>query len=383
MNNRYGLRVYGHQMSAGGPKIPLRIHNSQFNFVSGYGDFRFLDDWVDDTDKANPKPRILDKMVNGKLYPSMISPDRAKLLSESIKAHAPLMTPHTVVRHHEDFANYDCLMVGPGPSSAGIAERIRKLNESGKLHRPLVVVALNRAGMLRDLNPHMFMCLDAHSKPEWWAGLDPMITGLITCPMAPPELAAYWSPKVGRPNCHYFYLRDCGQPEHPAFAPLPMMSGAYSVSVVALHVLAVMGFKRIFMVGLDLSCVLDEDGRKDGKAVDMVMYGDGTKGSQTYMNGAMVIETVGLDGQLCVAETQFFQQREAMKVQMEQVWDSGIEVYNASGRGILDYRAFNLEEGLARPLEATSCPTASPVLPSLTATRCVPPSTLSAPQPSS
>lgn len=376
---RRGLRVYGLQMQKDGPKMVLRVHNSQFNFNSGYGDFRFLDDWVDDSDPANPKIRKFDRIGMGKGYPVQISADRARLLSASIEAHRPLMTPHTVVKHEPEFAGIDCIVVGPGPSSAGIVDRLKAFAASGRMHRPFATVALNRAGMIPDLHPSFFMCLDAHSKPEWWHGLSPKETVLITCPMAPPELAEYWKPKDGStPNCRYFYLRDCGQPEHPAFAPLPMMSGVYSVSIVSVHVLASMGFKRIFYVGLDMSCIMDDKPAANG-AIDMVMYGDGTKGSQTYMNGSMMIETVGLDGKICLAETQFFQQREAMILQMEMATEVGVEVYNSSGQGILGYRAFGLEDGLARPLEESTCRSDTLPPPTRTDSTSGVPSTQSAP----
>lgn len=350
MTSRIGLTVYGHS-APDGSRVPIRVHNSNANFLSGVGDFKFIDDWA-------AGPFSLRKEANASLYPAPMSHDRAALLFRSVQLHEPFISKHTALRTEADGGTI--VVVAPGPSSAGIAEKLKPYRSQ------ISVMALNRAGMDIDLAPDYFMCLDAHSKLEWWQGIDPRKVRLITSPMAPGAISEYWAKGLSPvPNVRYFYMRDCGQHDHPAYVHLPMMTGAYSVTTVAVHVACALGYKRVLLVGCDLACSamtpVGNAPKGSQQAIDAMMYGDGTKGSQTYLNGETLVESVGIDGQMCVSGPTFFQQREAMKVQMEVAWDAGFEVYNCSGTGILDSWVAPLAETLQRVCHKENACLASPV----------------------
>lgn len=305
----------------------------------------------------------LDKAVIAAKLPKPLTPDRQAWVAQNVKAHAPYISERTSLFHHAGMAAKDTVvLVAPGPSSGGIERRLAG-------YRDIVdVMALNRAGGIEGLNPEYFMALEAHGMAVWWEKIDPKRTTLVCLPMLSAAAAEKWKGE----NVLYGWMPDCGDPKrHPEFEPLGCLTGAHSVTTVAIHALAVMGYKRILMVGVDLAVGDDvkiAPGPTGGRLLEASAYSDGTKLSQCYIKDFPLFQVRTPFG-LCWTTNDFMAQRECVSTQMDIAWDAGIEVYNCSGRGILDNHAGALETLLMKAVsekKVIPCPVMSSKEPLLT-----------------
>lgn len=290
-------------------------------------EFDFIDDW------ARSK---LSRETHGALFQAPASPDRKRWMETNVKACENFLTKENALHTYAGkYAGRTCVMVCPGPSSKGIVERLAPFRDS------IDVCAINRAGMYEGLDPKWFGTVEVHTPPEWHEKIDPMKVTLLATPIVDAAVHRRWNGS----NCLYAYLRDCGNPAFPPYKDLGMVVGAYTVSTVLLHMLAVLGYSRILMVGVDLACGdVELSASKDGGSnLKGEVYGDGKTMEGTYFEGCMMFRAVGLDGNECFTNSMFLSQRTGLECQMETAWEAGIEVYNCSGRGILDYRVGDLE----------------------------------------
>jgi len=323
------LKIIAFTKDADGIEHDVRVISCVNAGGQGVADFPpHINDW-----SRGPisKDFIADKL------PKAMTPDRQAWVAHNAKAHAPYISEETSLFHNAGIAKKDTVvLVAPGPSSAGIERRLAGYRDA------VDVMALNRAGAIDGLNPDYFMALEAHGMAVWWEKIDPAKTMLIALPMLSVGAAEKWKGE----NVLYAWMPDCGDPkQHPEYAPLGTLTGAHSVTTVAIHALAVLGYKRILMVGVDLAVGDDfkiADGAGGRRMLEASAYSDGTKISQCYI-GAFSLFQVRTPNGPCWTTNDFMAQRECVSLQMDIAWDAGIEVYNCSGRGILDNHAGVLE----------------------------------------
>lgn len=226
-----------------------------------------------------------------------------------------------------------CVLIGSGPSATNIAQRLEPFRDR------ISVAGLNLGGSLtRDQD--YFISYECLAKPEWWSGIDPEKTKLLTFPAMNFQALEKWK---GGKNIYYSWIMDMRNWDCEQWQPLsPVISGC-TAAVSALHALHKLGFERILLVGFDFSManpkVVDESIRQ----LSATFYADQTEGSQSYVSGhgnqvwAVDNGDDGSQSKFCILNQYQMLHSLAFQAACEITSDAGTEVVDCCEAGVLQY----------------------------------------------
>lgn len=281
-----------------------------------------------------------DKVAFSVVCRAVFDTDLHQVRRFNLAAHKPLVGPGTALhgsRFAGRFAGETLVLVAPGPSSAGLAGRLKPF--AGK-YRSMVCNAAS--GLLE--KPDFFSVLDRNDQAaeKWMGPIDPGVTTLVTHPAASYLYAMKW--ERFRRNIAYYWLTECGEWDSELYKPLGMLAQARHVLVSSIHAAFVLGFKQVLLVGADFSTIPGGSYYSDGSHALSYLNArdDGQDSWREYFT------LTGIDGEPCRSTAHLVADAHVMEVVCQIAKDAGMRVVNCSGRGILDIERGVLEDELSR-----------------------------------
>lgn len=280
------------------------------------------------------------KEVVGPLFPPMTDPYVGFVRDFNKDQHDPFVNEAAAL--HGAWAGSKrgrtAVLVAPGPSSAGISERLRPYRGN------VDVIACNRAGVMIP-DAEFFSVLDVvrGNVEAWCTGIDPAKTTLLCPTTANFTFSIFW--RTAPLNRAYYWLVECGEHADPKYRHLQVLAQSRNVLVSTIHACHVLGYSRVLLVGTDF-CKAPGDGG---------YYGDGSWSISGRVAldskpvGGMWTSVRDIAGNMVRVTSNLVYDSHVVTVACEIAEDAGMEVVNCSGRGLLDIRRKgSLESELAR-----------------------------------
>jgi hypothetical protein len=259
-----------------------------------------------------------------------VEPYRSHVIEANLAVNYPRFQPSS---DGDSFRSLDLLkgahdgetlvIVGSGPSSHGVAERLAPYREYCK------VMACNNA-MREVRDADYFFLIEALPKESWWEFADPSQTKLI----APIHAGKATAEKWARDDSFYFWIKDMRRHDGD-LERLTTIEGACHVGTSAMHVAHTLGFSRVLLVGFDF-CAKNIVKNYETQSFEAVFYGDGTPVSETYAGGSTGFLTVDLTGEEVMVFPSMLEHLRAMEIAVSIAERAGVEVWNCAEGGMLD-----------------------------------------------
>lgn len=273
--------------------------------------------------------------------------------------HAPFVNEQTSL--FNQFGKYrgkTVLLVLCGPSAANMDEKLAPYRD----HPDFYVATLNlSAKAVKD--PDFFCCFEQLCPADYFDHLDPEKTMALTTPMqgSPLPHQGRLAEKWGGRNVFYSYMGDMRQPLDERWEGLPLLFSALHTAIAAMQALYHMGFSNILLAGADYSMANPTFCHDKPVIGEADWYFDGSKyninGSgmgRCYYDGAPLRLFWGIDKSQCCATDQLITYMRCTEVCMQIIHESGVNIHNCSGQGILNAHTMPLDEALGnylRPLD--------------------------------
>lgn len=243
--------------------------------------------------------------------------------------HLGMITREHSIKAHSGSEGGTVVLVAPGPSSAGVKDRLKSLPRGVK------VATLNHACMFTD-NQDYALLFEQMVKPEWDKHINPDRTTLITAPHAHYHLVDKW--KNG--NLLYGWMPDAGSHDLAQFECLDPLIGNYTTATIAIHALQQLGFKNIITVGIDFAMrIKSKEPNEEEKTIKIQaeFYGDGTHYRDTYAFGHPVYIADDNYGNEVIQPYYMIYHQRAMEAASIVCTAAGARVINACGWGLFGH----------------------------------------------